>query len=186
MIDVQTITNCEEVEIYYSSVNREGKRNDRFIARRKTADFENNTILWQIPFNSGRIFAKGFINGEEVAYHELNTSGKKKALRLAADRSVIKADGRDLSYISIDVVDDKGVIVPDDQVIVTVEVTGSGKLVGLDSGDVRSEYSYKGNVYDTYFGRLQAIVQSDRKAGDIILKAKAEGLPEATLVIRAQ
>lgn len=186
IIDVQTITNCEEVELYYSSVDREGKRNDRFIARRKTSNFENNTITWQIPFTSGKIFAKGYINGKEVAYHELNTSGKKKALRLTADRTTIKADGRDLSYINIDLVDDKGVIVPDDQVIVTVEVTGSGKLAGLDSGDVRSEYSYKGNVYDTYFGRLQAIVQSDRKAGDIKVKVKSEGLPDAELVIRSQ
>ena len=186
MIEVHTITNCEEVEIYFSSVNRAGTRNDRLIARRKTSDFANNTIIWQIPYTPGKIIAKGYNNGKEVAYYELNTSDKKHELRLTADRSTIKADGRDLSYISIEVVDDKGVIVPDDQVVVTVEVTGKGKLAGLDSGDVSSDYNYKGNEYDTYFGRLQAIVQSDRTGGEITVKAKAEGIPEAILVIRAQ
>jgi|SRR5690554_6062988 beta-galactosidase len=59
-------------------------------------------------------------------------------------------------------------------------------LGDVENGNVESDFSYKGNMYDTYFGRAQAIVQSSRTPGQISLKAKAEGLPEAVLVIESK
>lgn len=185
LVQIQTITNCDEVELFVSSVTPRGTQ-QRFSARRRRADFDNNTIVWYAPYFPGKIYAKGYIDGKEVAYYELNTAGEKKELRLTADRTEITADGRDLSYIDVELVDENGVVVPNDEVEITFEVTGSGSLVGLDNGFVASDYAFKGNVYDTYFGRAQAIVQSGRTPGQITLKAKAEGLPEAVIVINSK
>ena len=185
LVMIQTITNCEEVELFVASSSPRGMQ-QRFSARRKTSDFDNNTIVWWAPYFAGKIYAKGYINGEEVAYYELNTSGAKAKLILTADRMEINADGRDLSYINVELVDENGVVVPNEDMEITFEVTGSGKLIGLDNGNLASDYNYKGNTYDTYFGRAQAIIQSDRIPGQIILKARAEGVPEATVIINSR
>ena len=175
VIEVQTTTNCEAVELWINGTS---------FGRRNTADHTNNTIVWHVPYSAGKIEAKGYNNNTEVTNYALNTSGKPSKIMLSADRETIAADGQDLSHITVSIVDDHGVIVPDHDMQITFEVTGNGRLIGLDSGDLRSNESFKGNKRTTYFGKALAIVQSSRQQGDMIVKATADSLPESILTIK--
>jgi beta-galactosidase len=174
IIEVQTITNCDSAELWV---------NDVTMGKRSTSDYTNNTIVWHVPYREGKIEAKGYNNGKEVARFELKTSGKPARIVLMADRITISADGQDLSHIIIQFEDDKGVIVPDADQLITVEVSGYGKLKGLDNGDLRREGSFSGNTVKTSFGKALATIQSTRNPGDIVVRVKAGELPESTLIL---
>jgi beta-galactosidase len=196
LVQIQTITNCEEVELFVTSSRAttgpagpqdpDGTARQRFSARRRTADFPNNTITWWVPWFAGKIYAKGYIDGEEVAYYELNTAGEAATLRVKADRTELSADGRDVSFIDVEVVDAAGTVVPISGLKITFEVTGAGSLAGVDSGNVESTYPYKGSAVDSNFGRAQAIVRTTRTPGPIIVKVRTEGLPETEISLSGQ
>jgi beta-galactosidase len=177
VLQVQTITNCEEVELW---VNRTS------MGRKKLSDYTNNTINWRALYSPGKITAKGYNKGVEVISYELSTAGKPAKIELVADRPAIKADGQDLSHVTVRLLDENGVIIPNDDRTVTFTVEGQGKLIGLDNGDLRSNEYFKGNTRTTYFGRALAIIQSTRTKGPIRLKARMDGLPEAIITITSE
>lgn len=177
IIEVQTITNCAQVELWVNGAS---------LGRRNVKDFTNNTIVWHVPYKAGKIEAKGYNKEVEVAKFELNTAGQPSKIVLSTDREFIKPDGQDLSHISVKLVDEKGVIVPTDDRQLTFEVTGSGKLIGLDNGDLRSDEAFKGNKRTTYFGKALAIIQSLRKPGDIKVTVSATGLSTAILTLKSK
>jgi beta-galactosidase len=178
IIQVQTITNCDSVELWVNNLS---------MGRRQRADYTNNTIVWYVPYRAGKIRAVGYNSSSgEAARYELNTAGRPSRIALSPDRSAIRADGQDLSHITVTLLDDKGVTVPNNDLSITFEVSGAGRLIGLDNGDLRSSEPYKSNRRTTYFGKALAIVQSERSAGDIIVTATSPGLAEGRLVIRAE
>jgi len=176
IIEVQTITNCDSVELWVNNLT---------MGRRRTADYSNNTIVWHVPYREGSIRARGYNNGREAAQFELNTANKPARIELLADRKKISADGMDLSHITIQIVDEKGVVVPVADQVITVEITGNGKLIGLDNGDLRKEGTFSGNNIKTYFGKALATIQSSRSKGEILVRIKTGKLPESTLTITA-
>ena len=174
IMEILTITNCETVELYL---------NDRLMGRKKTADFPNHTIVWNLPYTPGTLTAKAYNGAEEVAQYTLKTSKKTHRAVLTADRSTIKADGQDLSHISIHLEDEEGNIVQTDDRKLTVTVEGEGKFLGIDNGDLRREESFAGNQLKTYFGRALVIVQSNRKSGQVKVNVSMEGSDEIYSVI---
>lgn len=173
VIEVLTTTNCEEVELY---------RNGKLMGRERTADYTNNTIVWNIPYTPGKLEAKGFNKGKEVAYWKIETAGKLATLKLKADRQTIKADGQDLSHIDLTLIDDKGVKVQTDNRMITVKVSGEGRLVALDSGDLRLNKFYT-NQIKSYFGHALLTVQSTRKPGVIHAEIQVEGIDKPFEVV---
>ena len=174
IMEVLTTTNCETVELYM---------NNRLMGCQKTVDFPNHTIVWNVPYSRGTLTAKGYNGDNEVAQYSLVTTRETHHAVLVADRSVIKADGQDISHISIHLEDTDGKTVQTDDRKLTVTVEGEGKFLGLDSGDLRREESFAGNQLKTYFGRAQVIVQSNRKPGKIKVNVSMDGVEEPYSVI---
>jgi beta-galactosidase len=175
IIEVETTTNCDSVELWI---------NDRSMGKRARANWSNNTILWHVPYKAGEIKAIGYNKDKEVAKFELRTAGKAAKIKLSADRLQIQADGQDLSHITMELVDDKGIVVPDSDQKITVEVVGTGRLTGLDNGDLRADSFFTGNPVKTYFGRALATVQSGRLKGEIQIRAMCGDLPVSTLTLK--
>jgi len=169
VIQVSTITNCEKVEVFF---------NDRSMGVYKTADFTNNTIIWHLPYRPGKLEAKGYNGDKEVATYTLVTSKNTDKAIIKADVTEIKADGQDLSHISIHLEDEDSNPVQTDDRMLTVTVEGEGKFMGIDNGDLRRKKSFAGNELKTYFGKALVIVQSTRKAGPIYVNIKMEGINE--------
>ena len=117
---------------------------------------------------------------------EIRTAGQPARIILSPDRKVIKADGSDLSFVTVKVVDASGTIVPHADNLVNFQLTGEGSIAGVDNGSQISHESFKANHRKAFHGLCLAIVQSKGKASRIVLKATAGGLAPASVVIDAR
>jgi beta-galactosidase len=142
-------------------------------------------VTWNVPFASGRLVAKASKNGKVVATDELDTAGRPAALRLTPDKRVIAADGRSLSFVTVDVVDGHGVTVPGATNTVDFKVSGGGTLAGLDNGREESAENYKASSRQAWGGKALAIVQSGGRAGPITIRVTSPGLRPAGATIAA-
>jgi beta-galactosidase len=133
-------------------------------------------LTWRVPFAPGTLTAIARRGGVEVARDELRTAGPAAAVRLTPDRKVVAADGRSLAYLTVDIVDAHGVLVPGAQDAVTFQVSG-GTLAGLDNGRQESAESYQGTTTRrAWAGKALAIIRSTARPGPITVTATAAGL----------
>jgi len=110
-----------------------------------------------------------------MARYKLITSGNTAKANVSADRTTIKADGQDVSFISIQLEDKDGHPVETDDKTVTVEISGNGQFLGIDNGDLRRENTFAGNKLNTYMGRALITVQSTRNQGTMHVKINIDG-----------
>ena len=112
--------------------------------------------------------------GEAVAEKEIHTAGKPYQIKLSTDRNYIKADGKDLAYITVEVVDKEGNVCPNVNDLVQFEVKGAGKFRASANGDATSLDLFHEPKMHLFNGKLMAIVQASEKTGEIIFKAKSQ------------
>ncbi|MEI6949275.1 glycoside hydrolase family 2 TIM barrel-domain containing protein [Paraflavisolibacter sp. H34] len=175
-VPVVVYSSCEQVELFL---------NGKSLGKKATNRSNEYIAEWQVPFREGQLKAVGYNGKKQVNVAELKTAGAPAALKLTADRSTIKADGQDLSYVTVELVDDKGVRHPTAENLVQFEVEG-GTIVGVGNANPRSTESFQLPQRKAWQGRALVIVQSKPNAGPIVLKAKAEGLKDASLAIAAK
>ncbi len=176
-IDVKAyFNNADEVELFL---------NGRSLGtRRKKGDALH--VLWQVKFAPGILKAVSRRNGKTVLTTERRTAGKPYRLRLTADRTTINANGKDISFITVEVLDENGTLVPDAADLINFEVQGSGFIAGVDNGLQTSLESFKANHRKAFNGLCLAMVQSKNTKGNIVFKATAKGLQPAQLVLSAR
>jgi beta-galactosidase len=104
-------------------------------------------------------------------------------LKLTADRQQIIADGQDLSYVTVELIDADGNRLPEAEELVKFEITGPGAVAGVGNANPRSVESYQLPQRKTWQGRCLAIIRSGKAAGNITLQATVAGLPPAQLSI---
>ncbi|HEX6470118.1 MAG TPA: glycoside hydrolase family 2 TIM barrel-domain containing protein [Streptosporangiaceae bacterium] len=141
-------------------------------------------LAWTVPFTPGTLVAKASRDGRVVATDELKTAGAPAALRLTPDKRVIAADGRSLSFVTVDVVDARGVTVPGATNAIDFRV-GGGALAGLDNGREESAENYKASSRQAWAGKALAIVQSGGRPGRITITATSPGLRGGSATIAA-
>lgn len=139
-------------------------------------------LTWTVAFAPGELVAVASRGGVEVARDVVRTAGPSHALRLTPDRRAIPADGRALSYATIEVIDRDGVVVPSAHPVIHVDVTGAA-LAGLDSGRQESAEPYQAHDRAAFGGKAMAIVRSDGRPGPITITARAAGVLPATTTI---
>ena len=149
---------------------------------------ESMYMTFSVPYEKGTLKAVAYDkDGNEIKNTQgrssVTTTDKATKLDATVDRNSIKADGKDLSYITVDVTDANGNIVPDADNNVRFTVEGAGTLVGVDNGKQADHQSYQDDNRDAYNGSLVAIVQSTKDAGKITVKAEADGLTLDTVEI---
>ena len=151
---------------------------------------KNMYLTWNVPWAEGTISAEAYDEnnklipeGSTEGNASVTTTGKAAKLKADADRKTITADGKDLSYIEVDVTDANGHIVPDAANRVTFDVKGAGKLAGVDNGSSPDHDSYQADNRKAFSGKVLAIVQSTKEAGEITVTAKADGLQSSTVKI---
>jgi beta-galactosidase len=142
-------------------------------------------LTWNVPFAPGRLVAVATdASGKRVARDEVDTAQTAATVRLTPDRTVLMADGKSLSYVTADVVDAHGVIVPDAANQVTFSVTGAGTFAGADSGKQDDGEGYTSPTHDAFNGKVLAIVESkDGVTGPVTISASSPGLAPATTTV---
>lgn len=141
-------------------------------------------LTWHVPFEPGELVAVASQDGGEVARDVLATASAPHTLRPTPDKKVITADGKSLSFVTVEVVDANGVVVPGADNLIHFDVAG-GTLSGVDNGRQESAEGYKVPRRTAFHGKALAIVQSSKEAGPITFTASSEGLLPVTTTLHA-
>lgn len=152
----------------------------------KTKGAEDFHVMWRVVYEPGALKVITRKEGTEVLAKTIETAGDAAKIALKADKSTISADGKDLSFITIQIEDIEGNLVPMADNLISFEISGPGKLVGVDNGDPTSHLSLKGAEMKAMAGKCIAIVQSTNLPGSIHLTAKSSGLPDQTIEINSK
>ena len=174
-IDVWAYYNhADEVDLLLNgeSLGRKSKPEDAF------------HVWWRVPFQKGTIKAVSYKNGKQVLTKEIKTAGEPASIRLTADRKTIKADGKDLSFVTVEVLDKDGIVVPTANNFIRFSVEGNGVIAGTDNGDPTDSNSFKKPERKLFNGKALAVIQSNKMAGVVKLKAEAENLKSTEGEIR--
>ncbi|MFA4870548.1 MAG: beta-galactosidase GalB [Pedobacter sp.] len=140
-------------------------------------------IEWPVKYEPGVLKAVSKKNGQVVLTREIKTAGKPAKIELLADRSKIRADAKDLSFVTVRILDEDGNLVPNADNLVQFKLEGAGTIAGVDNGFQASLEPFKADYRKAYRGLCLAIIQAKDKAGKLKLTATAEGLKEASIVI---
>ncbi|RZL55326.1 MAG: DUF4982 domain-containing protein, partial [Pedobacter sp.] len=165
--------NADEVELYLNGKSL-GK---------KSKQGEEMHVMWNVPFEAGTLKAISRKGGKEVLVREVKTAGAAAKIELIADRKNIKADGKDLSFITVRVLDKDGNLVPNADNLVNFNLEGEGFIAGVDNGFQASLEPFKANYRKAFNGLCLAIIQAKEKAGTIKLTATSNGLTSSSILI---
>jgi beta-galactosidase len=175
-LEVSAYSSCAEVELFL---------NGRSLGRRPTNRATAYTAKWSVPYEPGVLRAVGYTGGREVGASELRTAGAPARVKLSADRERIRADGQDLSYVTAELVDARGVRHPKAENLLKFSVEGPGTIVGVGNANPVSTKSYQRPQRKAWQGRALLVVKSARRPGPIVVTATAAGLPPARIVVNA-
>jgi beta-galactosidase len=175
-VAVYVYSNCDSVELFLNDKSQGAK----------TATAPALHTEWSVPWASGPLRADCKKGGNVAASDTVKTAGSAAKVVLSADRSSIRADGKDLVFVTADVQDAGGVFVPTANSALTFSVSGAGQLVGVDNGDPTDTTSYKGTSRKAFNGKALAIVRATTTAGSITIKASATGLGSDPMTITSR
>ena len=164
---------ADEVELFINGKSQGIKR--------KTGD--DLHVMWRVKYESGRVEAVSRKDGKVIATTLIKTAGAPAKIVLQADRNSIQANGKDLSFVTVKVVDEAGNLVPDAANNIHFTITGAGFIAGVDNGCQTSMEPFKGSERKAFNGLCLAVVQSTGKPGSIKLQAKSAGLAPAAIDI---
>ncbi|MFL6274799.1 MAG: glycoside hydrolase family 2, partial [Blastocatellia bacterium] len=141
---------------------------------------------FSVPYAPGELRAVVLLNGKEIASLAFATAGPPARLRLTADRQSLRADRNDLAYVTIEVLDKRGNLVPDAIVPVGFSVAGVAELAGVGSANPKDAASFRQPRRRTFQGRCLAVLRPTGNRGLITLRAEADGLAGATMRLQAR
>jgi beta-galactosidase len=176
-----------QVLVYTRSEMVKLELNGKVIGEQTEDDSKSITATFEVPYEPGILTARCFDKGVETASEMIKTVGKPVAIRLSADRTTIKAERNDLSYVMAEIIDDDGNVIPNaDDILVDFEISGNGEIAGVGSGSPTDLSSFQQPRKRTWHGKCLAIVRPNGPAGKISLTARAEGLREAAFAISTE
>jgi beta-galactosidase len=139
---------------------------------------------FELQYAPGELKAVAFLKGGKIAETSLKTVGVPSKLRLIADRKSIQRKRTDLSFVTLEVVDQNGQIVPDAVVPVSISVSGAGELAASGTANPKDVESFRQNRLKTYHGRALAIVRPKGLAGVATVRVEADGFATVTASVQ--
>jgi beta-galactosidase len=173
-----------EVEVYSNATSVQLFLNDKLIQELPIGREQQFTSVVKVPYASGTLRAVAMDGGRKVAESVMETAGPPARIKLTADRAVVRADGQDLSFVTVEVVDKAGRVEPAAAQNIQFAINGDHRRVG--NADMTSGQPYQGAEYKVFHGRALVVVRTKATAGVIELSASAPGLEPATVQIRAR
>ncbi|CAI4217780.1 unnamed protein product [Parascedosporium putredinis] len=174
---VHVFSSGDEAELFVNGVSQGRKKKEEFTYRFRWDD---------VKYEAGEVHVFTYKNGAAWANATVSTTEKAAKLQLSTykDRDSIRADGSDLVFVSVAVVDDKGYVVPDAEPSITFSVQGPGEIVTTDNGDPTDMVPFPSKERNAFRGRALAIVRAQSEASETItLSASADGLEGAEITL---
>ena len=178
-IDVRVCSNAPRVELFFNGTSV-GTHDIDHLRGTQLAGW------WKLPYTEGEIKAVAYDEAGRVIAEDVRRSfGDAKRIRLRPDKPTLTADGTDLLFLEISMEDDHGRPVENANNRVRVEVSGAGRLIGLDNGDSTDYDPYKGRSRRLFSGKLMAIVAATLEPGRIRVEVSSAGMPTETAEFEA-
>ena len=172
------------VQVYTSGDAAELFLNGKSLGLKKKGAFQYRLRWDEVVYEPGVLKVVAYKNGTKWATDTVKTAGPAAKLTLQADRNLIRADGLDLSFITVTVADKNGLSVPRSHNHIQFTIEGPGEIVATDNGDPTSYESFQKPEHDAFNGLALVVVRSKSgQPGNIKLIAKSQGLDEASLDI---
>ena len=145
-------------------------------------------LMWtDVPYEPGELKVVAYDNsGKKVEEKTVRTAGKPHHLEVVADRTALSADGKDLAYITVRVVDKDGNLCPADDRLVSFTVKGAGSFRAAANGDATCLDLFHLPRMHAFSGQLTAIVQSGAESGNLVFEAKAKGVKAGKLMLKVK
>jgi beta-galactosidase len=149
---------------------------------------ERFRLMWNdVVYQPGEIRVVAYdSDGNAAAEKVVRTAGKAAALKLTPDRHVLNADGEDLCFVNVSLVDKEGNPVPADSRLVKVKVSGAGAFKAIANGDPTCLESFQQPQMHLFSGQLTVLVQAGTQPGDISVEVSGKGVKKATLKIKTE
>ena len=170
-VDVEVYTKASEVTLYL---------NDKQIGKEKVGRDTQFKAVFHVPYEAGTLRAEA--DGKSVT---LSTAGEPARLRLTPDKKIVKADGQDLVFVTVEVVDSKGNVCPEAAIPCEAFVKGQGQLMSFGTADMKDREPYTSPKVTTWKGRAMLVVRSSQKGGKIQVNVKSS-LPTSALTISSK
>ncbi|NDV56912.1 glycoside hydrolase family 2 TIM barrel-domain containing protein [Bacteroides sp. 519] len=156
--------NADEVELFVNDESQgiKSKAKDEF------------HVSWRVTYAPGTVKVVARKNGIQVGLKEIHTAGAPAKLRLTADRTKIQSDGKDLSFVTVEILDANGNLCPNANDLVKFEVNGPAFIAGVDNGSQTSLESFKAPQREAFYGKCLVVLQNNGEKASIKLKATAE------------
>lgn len=172
-----------QVEVYSRYPKVRLYLNDKLVGEQETTVAQEFKAVFTLPYAPGVLRVAGIENGSEAEAQTLRTAGKPARIRLTADRKKLDCEGQHLAFITAEVTDKNGNVVPNAENLLHFSIKGEGSLIATGSADLKDEVPY--NVCDrkSWKGRAMAVVKNGRREGKIVLKVSSPGLASASVTL---
>ena len=170
-IEVEVYTHQPEVKLYL---------NDQLIGTKQVSRETEFKAVFSVPYKAGTLRAEA--GGESVT---LKTAGEPARLRLTPDRTVMSADGQSLTFVTVEVLDKQGALVPEAAIPCEAIVKGAGTLLAFASADLKDTEPYTSPHVKTWKGRALLVIRSSLKGGSVSVSIKSP-LPTASLTLKSK
>jgi beta-galactosidase len=176
-IKVDVYSACESVELFL---------NGRSLGVQPTTPAERLTASFEVPYEAGELKAVGFKGGKAAAETTVKTAATAASIRLTPDRAELNAADDDLCYVTVEILDETGMVHPAADRTVFFTLQGEGSIAAVGNANPATEESYRGNQRATYRGRALVVIKTNGNAGEIRLRAQADGLAGVEVVLTAK
>ena len=175
------------VHIYTSGDAVELFLNGKSLGRREKAHSYDRLTWDDVRYEPGSLKAIAYKNGQKWAEELVETTGKPAALQVTAEKTELKNDGTDLSFIRVAVVDSQGRVVPRSKNHLKFSVTGPAEIIATDNGDATSLLPFQLSERDAYNGLALVILRSQyMKQGKVVLTVESKGLPKQKIALKVE
>jgi beta-galactosidase len=174
------------VHVYTSGDEAELFLNGKSLGRKKKQPLQYRLRWDDVVYQPGELRVVAYKNGRKWAQDRVETAGEPYDLELSVDRKLIRADGQDLAFVTVKVVDKKGCMVPRAKNLIQFNITGAGDWLAADNGDATSFESFQAPHHKAYNGMCVGIVRSRGNAGSIKIEVNSPGLKKTSLKVSSE
>ncbi len=172
-----------QVEVYSKYPQIRLYLNNNLLGEQLTGRAQEFKAIFTVPYSPGVLKAVAVKDGKEVDTRILKTAGPAVRIKLTADRTTLAANGQDLSYVTVEIVDENGVLVPNAEHLLSFNVNGEGTIAGLGNANLQDTDPYIGTQHKVWKGRAVVILKSTQKAGSLEVQVSSPSLKTGSLTI---
>lgn len=168
---------ADEVELYVNGKSQGIRRKE---------DSHQYHVMWRVIFEPGEVKVVARQGGKDVRSQVIRTAGSPYQIELTPDKTELQADGKSLSFVTVEVKDKDGNLCPWAEDRIFFHVDGQAEIVGVDNGSQASMERFKADNRKAFFGKCLVVLKSGEKPGNITLTARGINLKDATLKLNSR